>query len=78
MKLKKFILFTVILSSLFIGIGLFLDTPLAFIPQDASSFEYVVTKIVFAMALAIFILSIFVHVRNTVKMDREYKISKGV
>ena len=39
MKLKKFILFTVILSSLFVAIGLYLGNPIAFIPENATSFE---------------------------------------
>ncbi len=73
MKLKKFILFTVILSSLVVAIGLYIGTPLAFIPESASSFEYVVTKVTFALTIAIFVLSVFVHLKNTVKMDRDYK-----
>ncbi len=72
MRLKKFILFTVILSIVFIGIGTYFNTPLAFISNDASSFEYVITNLILAITKAVVILSIFVHIKNNVKLENLY------
>lgn len=81
MKLKKFIIFTIILSSVFVAIGLYFDTPVAYIPQDVTGFEYMMTKLLFAITIAVVILSVIVHIKNNTKLQdilkKKRKLSNG-
>ena len=60
------ILTSVTLPSILIVLGLYFDLPIAYIPQDSSSFEFILYNILFALIEVLIFLLIFIKMLNSI------------
>lgn len=69
MKLKILALLTVIASIILVVLVFVFNLPIAYVPEDASSLEYVVYNLAFVILELVIIVGLFLHMLKTADVD---------